>query len=69
MQNQNQAPVTSDTTTFPDTGNTTAPCRELRANESDMERYKSEYINIIEDHLKTYYSQPVVPVIAPNIFR
>ncbi|ORY62785.1 putative cellulase [Neocallimastix californiae] len=39
---------------------------ELLANESDMERYKSEYIDIIEGHLKTYNSQPVVLIIEPD---
>ena len=39
---------------------------ELLANDSDMERYKSEYIDVIEGHLKTYKSQPVVLVIEPD---
>eukprot|EP00833_Pecoramyces_ruminatium_P018779 jgi/Orpsp1_1/1192811/evm.model.d7180000096050.1 len=39
---------------------------ELLANDSDMERYKSEYIDVIEKHLKTYKSQPVVLIVEPD---
>jgi len=39
---------------------------ELLANDSDMQRYKSEYIDVIEKHLKTYKSQPVVLIVEPD---
>ncbi|OUM62460.1 glycoside hydrolase family 6 protein [Piromyces sp. E2] len=39
---------------------------ELLANDSDFARYKSDYIDIIEDKLKTYKSQPVVLVVEPD---
>ncbi|OUM61927.1 glycoside hydrolase family 6 protein [Piromyces sp. E2] len=39
---------------------------ELLANDADFERYKTEYIDVIEGHLKTYKSQPVVLVIEPD---
>jgi len=39
---------------------------ELLANDGDMERYKSEYIDVIEGHLKKYISQPIVLVIEPD---
>eukprot|EP00833_Pecoramyces_ruminatium_P003449 jgi/Orpsp1_1/1177481/evm.model.c7180000061604.1 len=39
---------------------------ELLANESDMQRYKTEYIDVIEKHLQTYKSQPVVLIIEPD---
>jgi len=38
---------------------------ELLPNDDDMERYKTEYINVIEKHLNKYKSQPVVLVIEP----
>jgi len=39
---------------------------ELLANDGDMERYKTEYIDVIEGHLKKYISQPVVLIIEPD---
>jgi len=39
---------------------------ELLANDGDMERYKSEYIDVIDSKLATYKSQPVVLVIEPD---
>eukprot|EP00833_Pecoramyces_ruminatium_P004642 jgi/Orpsp1_1/1178674/evm.model.c7180000066294.1 len=39
---------------------------ELLANDSDMQRYKNEYIDVIEEHLKKYKSQPVVLIIEPD---
>ncbi|KAG4108182.1 glycoside hydrolase family 6 protein [Neocallimastix lanati (nom. inval.)] len=39
---------------------------ELLANSGDMERYKSEYIYVIEGHLKEYNSQPVVLIVEPD---
>ncbi|KAL6595373.1 1, 4-beta cellobiohydrolase [Neocallimastix sp. 'constans'] len=39
---------------------------ELLANASDMERYKTEYIDVIEGHLKKYKSQPVVLIVEPD---
>jgi cellulose 1,4-beta-cellobiosidase len=39
---------------------------ELLANDSDMERYKSEYIDVIEEKLKAYTAQPVVLIIEPD---
>jgi cellulose 1,4-beta-cellobiosidase len=39
---------------------------ELLANDGDLARYKSEYIDVIEGHLKTYKSQPVVLIVEPN---
>ena len=39
---------------------------ELLANEADMERYKTDYIDVIESTLKTYNSQPVVLIIEPD---
>ncbi|KAG4088894.1 glycoside hydrolase family 6 protein [Neocallimastix lanati (nom. inval.)] len=39
---------------------------ELLANDADFDRYKSEYIDVIEGHLKTYKSQPVVLIVEPN---
>jgi len=39
---------------------------ELLANDSDMARYKSEYIDVIESKLKTYISQPVVLIVEPD---
>jgi len=39
---------------------------ELLANNGDMKRYKSEYIDIVDSHLSTYKSQPIVLVIEPN---
>ena len=39
---------------------------ELLANDSDAARYKSEYIDVIEGHLATYKSQPVVLIIEPD---
>jgi len=39
---------------------------ELLANDGDLARYKSEYIDVIEGHLKTYKSQPVVLIVEPD---
>ncbi len=39
---------------------------ELLANDADMERYKSEYIDVIDSKLSTYKSQPIVLVIEPD---
>ncbi|ORX57759.1 cellulosomal glycoside hydrolase family 6 exoglucanase Cel6A [Piromyces finnis] len=39
---------------------------ELLANDADAARYKSEYIDVIEEKLKTYISQPVVLIIEPD---
>jgi len=39
---------------------------ELLANDSDFARYKSEYIDVIEGHLKKYKSQPVVLIVEPD---
>jgi cellulose 1,4-beta-cellobiosidase len=39
---------------------------ELLANDSDWARYKTEYIDVIEEKLKTYKSQPVVLIIEPD---
>nr|AEX92717.1 putative cellulase [Neocallimastix patriciarum] len=39
---------------------------ELLANEGDLARYKSEYIDVIEEKLKYYKSQPVVLIIEPD---
>jgi len=39
---------------------------ELLANDSDFARYKTEYIDVIEGHLKKYKSQPVVLVVEPD---
>nr|AAL92497.1 exoglucanase Cel6A [Piromyces sp. E2] len=39
---------------------------ELLANDSDWARYQSEYIDVIEEKLKTYKSQPVVLVVEPD---
>ena len=39
---------------------------ELLANDSDFNRYKTEYIDVIESHLKKYKSQPVVLIIEPD---
>ncbi|ORX58527.1 exoglucanase Cel6A [Piromyces finnis] len=39
---------------------------ELLANDSDAARYKSEYIDVIEEKLKTYKSQPVVLIVEPD---
>eukprot|EP00833_Pecoramyces_ruminatium_P007034 jgi/Orpsp1_1/1181066/evm.model.c7180000075698.1 len=39
---------------------------ELLANSSDAQRYKTEYIDVIEKHLKTYKSQPVVLIVEPD---
>ena len=39
---------------------------ELLANDGDFARYKTEYIDVIEKHLKTYKSQPVVLVVEPD---
>jgi cellulose 1,4-beta-cellobiosidase len=39
---------------------------ELLANDSDFARYKSEYIDVIETHLKKYKSQPVVLIVEPD---
>ncbi|KAG4083872.1 putative cellulase [Neocallimastix lanati (nom. inval.)] len=39
---------------------------ELLANDGDLTRYKSEYIDVIEGHLKTYKSQPVVLIVEPD---
>nr|AEX92710.1 putative cellulase [Neocallimastix patriciarum] len=39
---------------------------ELLANDGDLARYKSEYIDVIEGHLKTYNSQPVVLIVEPD---
>jgi len=39
---------------------------ELLANDADAERYKSEYIDVIDGHLKKYKSQPVVLIIEPD---
>eukprot|EP00833_Pecoramyces_ruminatium_P003856 jgi/Orpsp1_1/1177888/evm.model.c7180000063223.1 len=39
---------------------------ELLANASDAQRYKTEYIDVIEKHLKTYNSQPVVLIVEPD---
>jgi len=39
---------------------------ELLANASDAERYKSEYIDVIEEKLKYYKSQPVVLIVEPD---
>jgi len=39
---------------------------ELLANDSDLARYKSEYIDVIEEKLEYYKSQPVVLIIEPD---
>jgi len=39
---------------------------ELLANASDAQRYKTEYIDVIEEKLKYYKSQPVVLIIEPD---
>jgi len=39
---------------------------ELLANDSDAQRYKTEYIDVIEKHLKNYKSQPVVLIVEPD---
>nr|AAL01211.1 cellobiohydrolase II-like cellulase CelH [Orpinomyces sp. PC-2] len=39
---------------------------ELLANDSDAQRYKTEYIDVIEEKLKYYKSQPVVLIIEPD---
>jgi len=39
---------------------------ELVTNDSDMERYKTEYIDVIESTLKKYNNQVVVLIIEPN---
>ncbi|ORX77523.1 putative cellulase [Anaeromyces robustus] len=39
---------------------------ELLANDSDAQRYKTEYIDVIESHLKKYTAQPVVLIIEPD---
>ncbi|ORX48384.1 putative cellulase [Piromyces finnis] len=39
---------------------------ELLANDGDWARYKSEYIDVIEEKLKTYKSQPVVLIVEPD---
>jgi len=39
---------------------------ELLANDGDFTRYKTEYIDVIEGHLKKYKSQPVVLVVEPD---
>jgi cellulose 1,4-beta-cellobiosidase len=39
---------------------------ELLANDGDLARYKSDYIDVIEGHLKTYKSQPVVLIVEPD---
>jgi len=39
---------------------------ELLANDGDMERYKTEYIDVIDEKLATYKSQPIVLVIEPD---
>ncbi|OUM68453.1 family 6 glycoside hydrolase, partial [Piromyces sp. E2] len=39
---------------------------ELLANDGDWARYKTEYIDVIEEKLKTYKSQPVVLVVEPD---
>jgi len=39
---------------------------ELLPNEADAQRYKTEYIDVIENHLKTYKSQPVVLIVEPD---
>jgi len=39
---------------------------ELLANDSDFERYKTEYIDVIEGHLMRYKNQPVVLIIEPD---
>jgi len=39
---------------------------ELLANASDAKRYETEYIDVIEKHLKTYKSQPVVLIVEPD---
>ncbi|KAG4091709.1 glycoside hydrolase family 6 protein [Neocallimastix lanati (nom. inval.)] len=39
---------------------------ELLANEGDWARYKSEYIDVIEEKLRTYKSQPVVLIVEPD---
>nr|AEX92714.1 putative cellulase [Neocallimastix patriciarum] len=39
---------------------------ELLANDGDLARYKSEYIDVIEGHLKKYNTQPVVLIVEPD---
>ncbi|ORX77524.1 putative cellulase [Anaeromyces robustus] len=39
---------------------------ELLANDSDAQRYKTEYIDVIEEQLKKYKSQPIVLIIEPD---
>nr|AAL01212.1 cellobiohydrolase II-like cellulase CelI [Orpinomyces sp. PC-2] len=39
---------------------------ELLANDSDAQRYKTEYIDVIEEKLKYYKSQPVVLIVEPD---
>jgi len=39
---------------------------ELLTNDDDFNRYKTEYIDVIEEHLKTYKNQPVVLIVEPD---